>query len=275
MSETCSVPTDPAEYAQVSRYYSDADQMCIATYNDRFLSLPSPSPLFVRSAPENFYDRAMDIDGWWDEEPLPGKIGGLVFVGSARFLGLAALVLIPSDSRIKAPEEYEQEEGVATKKRAELDRAIKKYGQDDSFLEQLRQPIREHFTFLRTVALEKFDRSLNIAPWIKILLAKCPRQDAMLEEWKRVVPAMDTGLGKINSYRFQQGIGAGDPILEGTEFQDTGLKGILDLCWDGKLPSELEGLRMPAEFVPPPEFPTWTKDNKDIEPPSSDDSGKP
>ncbi len=217
----------------------------------------------------------MDIHGWWDEEPWPGKIGGLVFVGGSRVLGVLTLLAIPSDSRIKPIEEYEQEDDVAAKKRAELDRSVAKYGNDESFLEKLRQPIREHFTLLKNIALQKFDSSLEIAPWIKILLEKCPKQDAMLEEWKRVVVAMDTSLGKINAYRFQQGVAAGDPMIAGTEFQDTGMKGIIDLCWDGKLPQELEGLRMPAEFVPPPEFPTWTKDNKEIAPKEEDPQSKP
>ncbi|MFO1464466.1 MAG: hypothetical protein U1F66_11900 [bacterium] len=265
-ADQCFVPEDPEEFARASDYYSPIEQFCYAPLD---VLRPYPAALAampLSRPPQGFYERAMDIDGWWDDMSLPGKIGGLIFVGSARALGLAALVLIPSDSRIKPMEETLAEQDTGAKKRAELDLARKKYGDDEAFLEQLRQPIRDHFDLLEGVALQKFDASLRVAPWIKILLAKCPHQDAMLEEWKRLVPAMDTRLGKIHAFFFQEGIPAGDPILAGTEFGDAGLKGIIELCWGGTLPAELQGLKMPAAFVPPPEFPTWTKENRDLEP---------
>ncbi|MCC6272323.1 MAG: hypothetical protein IT572_02550 [Deltaproteobacteria bacterium] len=52
--------------------------------------------------------------------------------------------------------------------------------------------------------------------------------------------------------------------MKGTALEGVGMKGILEVCWKGKVPEDLKGLVMPKEFGPPPEFPTWTKANRPI-----------
>lgn len=156
------------------------------------------------------------------------------------------------------------EEIVAEKKGDELDAALAKHKVDDAFVQSLKAPIRSHFVWMEAIALKKFDDSMRMAPWTKMLLTACPKQAELTAEWEKAVPALDLKLGKLNAYRFQVGLAATDPLLKGTALEGVGMKGILEVCWAGKVPEDLQGLVMPKEFGPPPEFPTWTKANRPI-----------
>ena len=158
------------------------------------------------------------------------------------------------------------EEVVAEKKGDELDTSLGKHKIDDSFIEELKAPIRSHFTMLETVAIKKFNESLNMAPWTKMLVTACPKREELKLEWEKAVPALDLRLGKLNAYRFQVGLAGGDPILKGTTLEGIGMKGILEVCWAGKVPEDLKGLVMKKEFSPPSEFPSWEKKYRAVPP---------
>jgi len=158
------------------------------------------------------------------------------------------------------------EEIVAEKKQEELDTALVKHAVDETYIDKLKGPIRDQFTLLEALALKKFDDSMNMAPWTPMLLGACPKKEDLMAQWKKAVPALDTKLGKLNAYRFQVGVSGTDPLLKGTALEGVGMQGILDVCWEGKVPKDLQGLVMKKEFVPPSEFPTWTKKNRAIPP---------
>ena len=170
--------------------------------------------------------------------------------------------IVPEDPKPKK----KPEEIVAEKKRTELDTALGKHSVDEAYIEELKGPIRDQFTLLETIALKKFDDSLTLAPWTKMLLGACPNKEDLKAQWEKAVPALDTKLGKLNAYRFQVGVSGSDPLLKGTDLEGVGMKGILEVCWAGKVPKDLQGLVMKKEFVPPSEFPTWTKKNRTIPP---------
>lgn len=158
------------------------------------------------------------------------------------------------------------EEIIAEKKKAELDAALKKYSVDDSYVEKFKTPIKAYFTVLEGVVVKKFDDSMKLAPWTKMLMSACPKKDDLYKEWETVVPILGYSLGKLNAYRFQVGLPAYDPLLTGSTIETTGMKGILEICWDNKPPKDVKGLIMPKEFGPPSDFPTWTKKNRPISP---------
>jgi len=181
-------------------------------------------------------------------------------------ISLGPLNQTPPKEETKAAKPKKKEEIVAEKKKKELDAALTKYTVDDTYVEKFKGPIKAYFSLLEGVVIKKFDDSMKLAPWTKMIMSACPKKDDLYKEWETVVPILGYSLGKLNAYRFQVGLPAYDPLLTGSAMETTGMKGILEICWDNKPPTDVKGLIMPKEFAPPSDFPTWTKKNRPIFP---------